>query len=110
MAQESVRYGLRARQFSSKHSSVRNFSSEAASHPAAAATIAAGLQIGVLSKAELLAFRGRTTGYLQARSAPPAACPCLRNRCYTTHLSQSEACAISALLAELETFTELAES
>lgn len=67
MAQDSVRYGLRARQTFTKRSLGAQLSSQEATQPYASATIGAGLRVGVLSKAELLRFRARSTEYLEAR-------------------------------------------
>ena len=67
MAQDSVRYGLRARQQTTKRQAALTSSAQNASQPAAIATIAAGLRVGRLSKAELLQFRARSSDYLEAR-------------------------------------------
>ena len=83
MATDSIRYGLRARQVTSKRSSVVQSLDSEALQPAAAATVAAGLRIGGLSKAELVQFRARSSQYLEARYLQPQ----LARR---THLSTSD--------------------
>jgi hypothetical protein len=61
-------YGLRARAVLGRRRR-GELSAEDLQQPAAAATIGAGLQPGVMTKAERLAFGGRHAEYLDARCA-----------------------------------------
>jgi hypothetical protein len=63
-----LQYGLRARAYT-RPSRARTaaLDGEEAKQPGALATIAAGLKIGVMTKAELLRFAGNQAEYLSAR-------------------------------------------
>ena len=63
---DSSKYGLRAGGFS-RRSRRQVFSQEDVEHPAAKATIAAGLRLGTMLKAERQLFQGCSAAYMQAR-------------------------------------------
>ncbi len=65
-------YGLRS-VARTRHTSGA-LSGEDLTHPAAQATIAAGLRPRVLNKAELVKFRAKTGDYLDARQARKGRC------------------------------------
>ena len=70
MVQAGVHYGLRARAHCSSRAEEKSLSREELGLPAATANIAAGLRPGVMTKAELLRFRGTQADYLEARCSP----------------------------------------